>query len=57
LSDLPSAKTTKLPRPWQRRFSKVDLQEHEDKILLLLSLVISAAVGLIVVIFVGSILL
>lgn len=35
----------------QRRFSQVDLREHEDKILLLLALVISALVGLVVVAF------
>ncbi len=47
----------------RRRLARVDLREHEDKILLLLALVISAVVGLIVVAFVavterlGSILL
>lgn len=35
----------------QRRFGQVDLREHEDKILLLLALVISALVGLVVVAF------
>ncbi len=35
------------------RLTRVDLREHEDKILLLLALVISAAVGLIVVAFVA----
>ena len=39
--------------PIQRRLAQVDLREHEDKILLLLALVISAAVGLIVVAFVA----
>src|SRR5512140_960735 len=39
-----------LPRRW---LTGVDLQQHEDKILLLLSLVISALVGLIVVAFVA----
>src|SRR5215471_5122290 len=34
------------PRRW---LTRVDLQRHEDKILLLLSLVVSAVVGLIVV--------
>lgn len=43
---------SKLPQPWKRWSVRVDLQEHEDKILLLLSLVISAIVGLIVVAFV-----
>ena len=38
--------------PWREWSVRVDLQEHEDKILLLLSLVISAIVGLIVVAFV-----
>ena len=37
----------------QRRLARVDLREHEDKILLLLALVISAVVGLIVVAFVA----
>jgi CIC family chloride channel protein len=44
-----------LPRPlrwWQSRsLTSVDLGEHEDKILLLLALVISAIVGLVVVAF------
>ena len=35
------------------RLARVDLREHEDKILLLLALVISAVVGLIVVAFVA----
>jgi chloride channel protein, CIC family len=39
--------------PVQRRLARVDFREHEDKILLLLALVISAAVGLIVVSFVA----
>ncbi|MBI4905737.1 MAG: chloride channel protein [Acidobacteria bacterium] len=43
---------TKLPQPWKRWSVRVDLREHEDKILLLLSLVISAIVGLVVVAFV-----
>jgi len=43
----------KLLEPVQRRLSRVDLREHEDKILLLLALVISAVVGLIVVAFVA----
>ena len=43
----------KLLGPVQRRLSRVDLREHEDKILLLLALVISAVVGLIVVAFVA----
>ena len=43
----------KLLGPVQRRLSRVDLSEHEDKILLLLALVISAVVGLIVVAFVA----
>ena len=38
----------------QRRLSRVDLREHEDKILLLLALVISALVGLTVVAFVAA---
>ena len=37
----------------QRRLARVDLRGHEDKILLLLALVISAVVGLIVVAFVA----
>ena len=44
---------SKLLGPVQRRFARVDLREHEDKILLLLALVISAVVGLIVVAFVA----
>ena len=43
----------KLFGPVQRRLRRVDLREHEDKILLLLALVISAVVGLIVVAFVA----
>jgi chloride channel protein, CIC family len=43
----------KLLEPVRLRLARVDLQEHEDKILLLLALVISAAVGLIVVAFVA----
>jgi hypothetical protein len=43
----------KLLRPVQRRLARVDLREHEDKILLLLALVISAVVGLVVVAFVA----
>src|ERR1035438_6756603 len=43
----------KLLQPMQRRLARVDLREHEDKILLLLALVISAIVGLIVVAFVA----
>src|ERR1035441_8602678 len=39
--------------PVHRRLARVDLREHEDKILLLLALVISAVVGLIVVAFVA----
>ena len=37
--------------PLQRRLARLDLGEHEDKILVLLALVISAVVGLIVVAF------
>src|ERR1017187_6184728 len=44
---------TELLGPVQRRLARVDLREHEDKILLLLALVISAVVGLIVVAFVA----
>ncbi|MGO9240452.1 MAG: chloride channel protein [Bryobacteraceae bacterium] len=40
-----------LLRPLQRRLAQVDLREHQDKILLLLALVIGAVVGLIVVAF------
>ncbi|MBI4891798.1 MAG: tetratricopeptide repeat protein [Acidobacteria bacterium] len=40
-------------RPWQRRLEQLNLQEHEDKLLLLLALVISAVVGLVVVAFVA----
>ena len=43
---------SKLFGPVQRLFARIDLGEHEDKILLLLALVISALVGLIVVAFV-----
>jgi len=43
----------RLLQPVQRRLARVDLQEHEDKILLLLALVIGAVVGLIVVAFVA----
>jgi CIC family chloride channel protein len=50
ISSLPGL--SRLPRPWKRWSVRVDLREHEDKILLLLSLVISAIVGLIVVAFV-----
>lgn len=45
-------RTSRLSRLWRRWSVQVDLQEHEDKILLLLSLVISALVGLVVVAFV-----
>lgn len=41
-------------RPWGRWDVELDLQEHEDKILLLLSLVVSAMVGLTIVAFVVS---
>lgn len=41
-----------MSRLWRWWSVQVDLQEHEDKILLLLSLVISALVGLVVVAFV-----
>jgi CIC family chloride channel protein len=40
--------------PVQRRLARIDLREHEDKILLLLTLVIGALVGLIVVAFVAA---
>lgn len=40
--------------PIRRRLVQVDLREHEEKILLLLTLVISATVGLIVVAFVAA---
>src|SRR5882724_8617128 len=43
----------KLLSPLQRRLARVDLREHEDKILVLLALVISAVVGLTVVAFVA----
>jgi CIC family chloride channel protein len=43
----------KLLGPVRRRLARVDLREHEDKILLLLALVISAVVGLVVVAFVA----
>ena len=42
-----------LLNPIRRPFSRVDLREHEDEILLMLALVISAVVGLIVVAFVA----
>ena len=38
----------------QRRLARIDLHQHEDKILLLLALVISALVGLVVVAFVAT---
>jgi CIC family chloride channel protein len=41
----------KLFQPVQRQLERIDFREHEDKIMLLLSLVISAVVGLIVVAF------
>ena len=44
---------SKLLEPVHRRLARVDLRDHEDKILLLLALVISAVVGLIVVAFVA----
>jgi chloride channel protein, CIC family len=44
---------SKLLRPVQQRLAQVDLREHEDKILLVLALVISALVGLVVVAFVA----
>jgi CIC family chloride channel protein len=43
----------KLLKSAQRRLAQVDLRAHEDKILLLLALVISAMVGLVVVAFVA----
>ncbi|MEO8591846.1 MAG: chloride channel protein [Candidatus Solibacter sp.] len=43
----------RLRQPFQQRLARVDLHEHEDKILLLLALVISAVVGLVVVAFVA----
>ncbi len=43
----------RLLQPLQRWLAQVNLQEHEDKLLLLLALVISAVVGLVVVAFVG----
>lgn len=43
----------KLLGPVQRRLAQVNLREHEDKILLLLALVVSAVVGLVVVAFVA----
>lgn len=43
----------KLLGPVQRRLARVDLRGHENKILLLLALVVSAVVGLIVVGFVA----
>jgi CIC family chloride channel protein len=39
--------------PIRRPFTRVDLRDHEDKILLMLALVVSAVVGLIVVAFVA----
>ncbi|MEO8369314.1 MAG: hypothetical protein ABI806_08945 [Candidatus Solibacter sp.] len=42
-----------LLRPGRQWLERVDLREYEDKILLLLALVISAVVGLIVVAFVA----
>jgi CIC family chloride channel protein len=42
-----------LLQPIERRLARVDLRKHEDEILLLLALVISAVVGLIVVAFVA----
>ncbi len=44
---------SKLLRPMQRRLEQLDLEEHEEKILLLLALVTSAVVGLIIVAFVA----
>ena len=44
---------TKLVQPVRQRLTQIDLREHEDKILLLLALVVSAVVGLIVVAFVA----
>ncbi|HEY3741025.1 MAG TPA: chloride channel protein [Bryobacteraceae bacterium] len=44
---------TKLLGPLQSRLARIDLREHEDKILLLLALVISSLVGLLVVAFVA----
>lgn len=49
----PPFPTNKLWQPVRRRLTQVDLREHEDKILLLLALVISAVVGLVVVAFVA----
>jgi chloride channel protein, CIC family len=46
-------RTIRFLNPLRRRLAQVDLHEHEDKILLLLALVISAVVGLIVVTFVA----
>ncbi len=43
---------SKLSLPWKLWSVRVDLREHEDKILLRLSLVVSAIVGLVVVAFV-----
>ena len=43
----------KLLHPLRRKLERIDLREHEEKILLLLALVISAAVGLVVVAFVA----
>lgn len=44
---------TKLLGPLHSRLARIDLREHEDKILLLLALVISSLVGLLVVAFVA----
>ncbi len=43
----------KLLHPLKKRLARVDLRDHQDKILLLLALVVSAVVGLIVVAFVA----
>ncbi len=40
-------------QPIRRRLARIDLREHEDKILIVVALVISAVVGLIVVAFVA----
>ncbi len=48
-----SVRGFKLLKPVQQRLERIDLREHEDKILLMLALVISAVVGLIVVAFVA----
>ena len=44
---------SRLLQPAQRRLARIDLREHEDKILLLLALEVSAVVGLVVVAFVA----